>query len=547
MTMRRFFVLTTVVLTAALLAGPAMSAGPVEAGGDYVDLVELFEDWRAFQQPEIRGGVPDYTLGAMAAQHLQLGDYQVRLATFDVSSWPVDQRIDWWLVWAEMNGLDFDHRVLRPWARDPAFYSLLIDSESDTPLKEGAVITGAIELWQLDFPLAGEEMALFKARLEAIPAFLDQAQENLVGDARDLWQLGVRSQQGQQEAMVGLIETLGHHHPEMVAAAEMALGAIEGYIAWLTEQLPHKKGPSGIGVENYTWYLQNVHLVPLTWEDELRLMHRELARSVAQMKMEEHQNRDLPPLDPPADAEEWAQRNETATVDFMRFLDESEVLEVEAFMEPAIRERLQPYSTPVESHFFAQVNLRDPRVLHCHFIHWIEKAFLRAHPHSSPIRRVSSLYNIWDSRSEGLATGMEEMMMNAGMFADSPRSRELVYIMVAMRAARAIAGLRVQSHDWTVDEAVEFATSHTPRGWFRQEGNLVVFEQQLYLRQPGYGTSYLTGKALIDEVLAERSFQLGSSFSLKGFMTDLFATGMVPVSLSRWEINGFDDWLPAPD
>ena len=231
----------------------------------------------------------------------------------------------------------------------------------------------------------------------------------------------------------------------------------------------------------------------------------------------------------------------------MSFLEADEVLEVEGFMEPALRERLISYVPPGERHFFAQVALRDPRVLHCHFIHWIDKAYLRAHPHQSPIRRHASLYNIWDSRSEGLATAMEEMMMNAGLFDDSPRSRELVYIMIAMRAARAIAGLRVQSNDWSVEEAVKFASGATPRGWFRADGNLVVFEQQLYLRQPGYGTSYLTGKTLIDALMAERSQQLGDDFTLKGFMTELFAAGMIPVSLGRWEIAGQNDWLPPID
>jgi uncharacterized protein (DUF885 family) len=194
-----------------------------------------------------------------------------------------------------------------------------------------------------------------------------------------------------------------------------------------------------------------------------------------------------------------------------------------------------------------QVALRDPRVLHCHFIHWIDKAYLRQHPHSSPIRRWPSLYNIWDSRSEGLATAFEEMMMSAGMFEDSPRSRELVYIMIAMRAARAVAGLRVQSNEWTIEEATRYASAATPRGWFRPDGNLVLFEQQLYLRQPGYGTSYLTGKTLIDALLAERSQQLGDGMSLKSFMTELLATGMIPVSLARWQMTGHSDWLPAED
>lgn len=544
----RLILSASILIMVATVDVGAVSAASVAArDGGYQRLVDLFEEWRLFQQPVMRDGVPEYTVAAMAKQHAELATYRQRLESLDISDWPTSRQVDWWLVWAEMNGLDFDHRVLRPWARDPAFYAMLIDSESDTPLKEGPVIAGALELWRWSFPLSAEELDHLDQRLRAIPALLEQARENLTGDARDLWRLGIRTQQGQSALMTELAETLRRHHPETVATALAARQAIEDFVSWLDQELPGKQGKSGIGVENYSWYLQNVHLVPLTWEDEVRLMERELARSVAQMKLEEHQNRALPPLEPPADREEWARRNDRATVDFMRFLDEQEILEVESFMEPALRARLQPFTTPESSHFFAQVNLRDPRVLHCHFIHWIEKAYMVEHPHPSPIRRVPSLYNIWDSRSEGLATGMEEMMMGAGMFADNPRTRELVYIMVAMRAARALAGLRVQSHEWTVDEAVVFAASQTPRGWFKADGNLVLFEQQLYLRQPGYGTSYVTGKALIDQLLADRSRQLGDAFTMRAFMTELLETGMIPVSLGRWEMSGLRDWLPEPD
>ncbi|MGB5754219.1 MAG: DUF885 family protein, partial [Thermoanaerobaculia bacterium] len=182
----------------------------------------------------------------------------------------------------------------------------------------------------------------------------------------------------------------------------------------------------------------------------------------------------------------------------------------------------------------------------CHHIHWIDKARMREDPHPSPIRRVPLLYNIWDSRAEGLATGWEEMMASAGLFDDSPRSRELVYIMVAQRAARAIAGLRVQSNEWSVDEAVVFAAEQTPRGWFRADGNLVLFEQQLYLQQPGYGTSYLTGKALIEDLLAERALQLEDEFVLKEVMEEFFATGVIPVSLIRWQMTGLRDPILMP-
>ena len=44
-------------------------------------------------------------------------------------------------------------------------------------------------------------------------------------------------------------------------------------------------------------------------------------------------------------------------------------------------------------------------------------------PHASAIRRGPLLYNIFITRTEGLATGWEEMMMHAGMFdADHARA-----------------------------------------------------------------------------------------------------------------------------
>ena len=39
------------------------------------------------------------------------------------------------------------------------------------------------------------------------------------------------------------------------------------FVRWLEEQVPSKTAPSGIGRENYTWWLRNVHLVPMSWEE----------------------------------------------------------------------------------------------------------------------------------------------------------------------------------------------------------------------------------------------------------------------------------------
>ncbi|MDH5591036.1 MAG: DUF885 domain-containing protein, partial [Gemmatimonadota bacterium] len=233
-------------------------------------------------------------------------------------------------------------------------------------------------------------------------------------------------------------------------------------------------------------------------------------------------------------------RLDAAVTEYMRFLDEEEIHAIEPWMDPALRAQNGGF-TPAEPdeirNFFNEVNYRDPLVMRTHMHHWIELARMREDPHPSPIRAVPPLYNIYDARSEGLATGVEEMMMHAGLFDDAPRSRELVWIMLAQRAARALSGLYLHGNEFDMEEAVEHAMTWTPRGWL-PDGDLVRFEQHLYLRQPGYGTSYLTGKIQIEELMAERALQLGDDFTVGRFFDEFFDAGVIPVALTRWEMTG---------
>ena len=50
-----------------------------------------------------------------------------QLAALDPTGWAVPQQVDYQLVRAEMNGVEFRHRVLRPWAIDPGFYNDVIN------------------------------------------------------------------------------------------------------------------------------------------------------------------------------------------------------------------------------------------------------------------------------------------------------------------------------------------------------------------------------------------------------------------------------------
>src|SRR4030095_9581451 len=114
----------------------------------YDDLLTLFKEWRQFQQPKRVNGVPDYTAAAMDAQHRGLAGYMKRLGAIDSSSWPIPQQVDYYVVRAKMNGLDFDHRVLRPWANNPGFYVTVFMDRSDQPAREGPHAYGAVEIWR---------------------------------------------------------------------------------------------------------------------------------------------------------------------------------------------------------------------------------------------------------------------------------------------------------------------------------------------------------------------------------------------------------------
>ncbi len=193
---------------------------------------------------------------------------------------------------------------------------------------------------------------------------------------------------------------------------------------------------------------------------------------------------------------------------------------------------------PGPREFFTEVDYRDPEVMRTHGYHWFDKAFMVDEPNKSPIRQVALLYNIFNTRTEGHATGWEEMMLQAGMFDRRPRTRELIYILLAERAARALGDLRMHSNEFTLEQAAEFASANTPRGWLSLSGNLVRGEQHLYLQQPAYGTSYVIGKIEVEKILAERKRQLGDQFDLKEFMDAFNAAGLVPASLLRWELTG---------
>ena len=509
---------------------------------NYKDLVALFKDWRSFERPPKLEGAPDYRKVTFNQRMPAFKQLRARHVAIDTTGWSITNKVDWMIVWAEMNGFDFNHRVLKPWERDPAFYKTIWPYKSDVPAHEGPTNHGTLELWTYEFPLSSEERKRMLNDLAVIPSLISQAKTNLIGNARDLWITGIRDIKEQSKVLEGMKSAVGvNTDKEVMSAIDKAQTSTNQLVEWLEANSDKKTGPSGIGKDNYTWYMQNVHLVPLTWEDEVMILKREVARAWSALKLEEHRNRNLPELIAADSPESYDALADRAANSLISFLENEDILTVKDYFDPALREHLGSFIPEETRNFFYITSHYDPRPLFSHFYHWFELARMENEPNPSEIRKGPLLYNIFDSRNEGTATAVEEMFMDAGLYDDDPRVREIVYIMIAQRAARGLGSLYAHANEMTMKEAGGIHSEYTPRGWMKTEKELLIFEQHLYLRQPGYGTSYITGKYLLEVAMAEYALGKelnGEAFELSDFFDSINRIGNIPVALTQWEMTG---------
>ncbi|MBA3666480.1 MAG: DUF885 family protein [Sphingomonas sp.] len=553
----------SILLIAAAIAAtssPATAAQPpapaAAVPAHHAELVRLFADWRRFVSPTIHDGVPDYSRASMARKAAALPSWRARLARTDRRGWSPAALNDYRLVEAEMNGLDFFLRVLKPWSRDPGFYQTIFAEESDVPAHEGPSAEPNIDLFKFSFPLSPADDARLTTLVGAVPAMLTSARVNLApSQAHDLWAYGPQAFNEQAEMLAALESgtlvikslegkrgaSLDGASPALRAAVRAARLATEQFASWIKAEAPRRTGPSGVGKSNYDWYLAHVELNPDSWEEQVVLLQRELDRSLASLRLEELRNRAAPPIAEIRDPAAYRRMVEARTQKLNDFLVATGFVPDQPYFRAALAAQAGNYTPPDKRNFFTHITALDPLPLSSHSTHWIELARLKHEPHASPIRRVAPLFNLFADRSEGFATAMEELVMQAGLYDDIPHGRELVWIMLANRAARGLASLRVQANQMTLDQAGQFHAHWTPRGYSDASSRLVGFEQLLYLRQPGYGPSYIIGKLQLDELLAiashqaeveHRPFVMGDAFAR------IIGAGIIPPALIKAELGG---------
>jgi Bacterial protein of unknown function (DUF885) len=520
----------------------------------HAGLVKLFYAWRDFVQPTILRGVPDYSVAAMTRKAAALPSYRAQLKAIDIRAWPAEAQNNYRLVEAEMNGFDFNLRILKPWARDPGFYQTVFGEESDVPAHEGPSASPTIDLFKFAYPLSRLDDRRLTELIGGVPAMLAAARVNLAdSNAADLWRYGDRAFKEQSAVLVALergaltmrtlegerVATLDGASPALRKAVRQARVATDQFAAWIAAEAPRKTGPSGVGKAAYDWYAANVILSPYNWDQQTTLLQRELDRALASLRLEELRNRDMPPIRPIDDPVAYRRMAEAKTAKFNDFLVATGLVPDRPYFRAAMAAQTSRYVAPEQRNFFSHVTALDPLPLLSHSTHWIELARLKYEPRQSLIRRTAPLFNIFADRSEGFATAMEEIVMQAGLYDDIPHGREFVWIMLANRAARGLAALRVQANEIDLAEAGRFHAAWTPRHWSDPASPLVGFEQLLYLRQPGYGPSYIIGKIQLDDLLARASHEAESKhllFDAGAAFRQIIDVGILPPSLIANEL-----------
>ena len=536
----------------------AVSAVSQTAGSPQDALVEIFQAAQDLRQPEIMDGIPDFSAAAVERQKAGLAELRSRFDELDPTGWPISDQVDYLLVRAELDMLDYGLHVYRATSRSPAFY---LSSISSFGMLSGAALSGLGRLVQQPPPFTEARAAEIVAHMQSVPEILEQAKSNLTEPTREMSGWALATLADGQSGSRAFAEGLRPHFPaewigELDSTAVEMGEALESYRLWIEERLPEMSGARPIGREMYDWILRRIWLLPFDAEDILRLGEQEYARFLAFTSFEESRNRDLPELTGAMTTAEYAQRTEEEAGAIRRFLEEKGALDIPEYVGPYRRTQmpdyiqafslwaaLSGYSTPgngvvkysvPEDHPFTQTYWEsimrvDPstNIFHDgipgHHLQGIVSA-----RHASPIRagRRDRF------KSEGWSTYWEETAMQLGYYDERPRSRELIYNFMRLRAMRVIVDVEMALGEMSVDEAVE-ALMTIP-----MDRRIASEEADDFFAAPTGGIVYLIGKLQIERLLAERRQQLGAEFDLGRFHNDLVAAAWVPIELTRWEMTG---------
>jgi len=545
-------------------------------------LANDFWQWRARYQPfskddiprierpiEERAGPRDWSASSIAKQKAMLEDFEKQWRQIDTTGWSVARRVDYRLMGSALARVRWELDVNPRWQRDPSFY---LDQ----------TLTALLEALVQPPPFDAVRSREIVDRMQEIPRIIEDGKANLhavrpfaalaVGDLHEIRPELERVEREVAPMLYDGGRKDGEPGNESLAAkfktaAEKAILALESYRTWLQGQLDTMPDNAAVGRTNYEFFLHNVALLPYSPEQLLPISRQEWDRSVAFEQYEKQRNQGLPELRPAASLRDEIDRAKHDEVAIRKFLEDKGILtvpadirhytlrpmpgyldaladfgEVDDFTGPSrLNDDGVRWASPPSGQlgYFWLATAKDPRPDLVHEGvpgHYFQMCL--SWRHADPIRR-----HYYDSgANEGIGFYAEEMMLQAGLFDDSPRTREIIYNFMRLRALRVEVDVKLALGSFTIAQAADYLAEHVPMDKKTAQG-----EAALFATDPGQAISYQIGKSQILHFLADAKLAHGDKFSLRAFHDFLWSNGNVPIALQRWEYLGEDDDLPAID
>jgi len=541
--------LLPLAFAAVLLTSPA-------AADPFDDLARDVWVWRAATQPSSgddipridrpAGWRPDWSPAAVAARRVALADFSRRHQAIAVADWPVARQVDYRLIGSLLARVRWELDGAPAWRRDPAFYIQ-------------QALGPVFDVLLPPPPLSAARADLVIARLGHVPQIVEQAIGNLDDARAPFARLAIDTLADIDTRLTTLARELDTavpgHRGRFAAPAAAAAAALGELRRVLERRLPTMKADTAVGREAYVTFLREVALVPYTPEEIVAMGRQEWERAVAFEALEQGRNRALPQLPIFPDAQTQVTASAFQEQAIRQFLEREGLLTVPTWMRRYLNLLLPPYLAPLaflgvtddltgpsrldedgysyirapraDLPYFYLSTARDPRPIIVHEGvpgHYMQLALAWAH--ENPIRR-----HYYDSgANEGIGFYAEEMMLQAGLWNESPRSREIIYNFARLRALRVEVDVKLATGLFTIPQAADYLAATVP-----MDAATALEEAASFAAGPGQAITYQIGKLQVTSLLAEARRAEGARFSLRAFHDYVWKNGNVPLALLRWE------------
>ncbi len=521
-----------------------------------------FWEWRAAEQPFSFDDIPrldrpdgwaaDWSPSTIAKRRDELSAFEKRWKALgpDLRDRSRAETVDYLLVSSAIARALWELDYVRGWQRNPWFYL------------DQALASVFVSLTQPP-PFGEVRSAEIVRRIQAIPQIIAGGEANIKDPAGPLAKLSIHQLNDIRPRLEEMAREL-KPYLSMASAAQLdpavqaAIRALEGYRVWLEQRLPEMSSNVAVGRDSYVYFLKHVALIPCTPEQLVAKGRQEWGRSVAFEAYEKNRNAKLPQLALAKDQTTEIAREEQQEQEIRNFLEERNILTVPAWVQHYRNLPFPSYLAPLAAFgvaddltgptrlkdqaisyvktpspdrgYFDLSTARDPRGIIVHEGipgHYFQKVM--SWTNEDPIRR-----HYYDSSAnEGIAFYAEEMMLQAGLFEDSPRTREIIYNFMRFRALRVEVEVKLSTGEFTIEQAADYFMRTVPL-----DRATALEDATFYASVPGVGISYQTGKLQIMKLLAEARLAQGEKFNLREFHDFVWKNGNVPIALLRYEYLG---------